>query len=1140
MRLRGQKHTIIYIAAFLLCSTVLFSQESLNQSLKEENEYYNNYGVSGYSKKEIERQVIPYYDNFGSHIVNGYLIYGLQTDRSRVFDSDDQNSSDSTINASNNLFQTSLVSEAFNNFIITRDALGDMKSVFLVGSQIYTKFTPLTMNKLNFQGVRWDIWTPAIKFTTLISRTRPFIMSQNDVSGNSYIGYYRDDMRNWQGVVRDELLPDEEYIEKNWGLWPPDVSSDDTYGKKRGWQLNYDENSDYSNKSIYGDYDILWGFHGKTNVKGVNLGLTYLNHHRSDVKKGEKVFSGDLPNDYIPSEIHFEFYDLTPETESDPGVRVEKVTMTMNGQDLGPDGEGAAYLLRSDDLLVNSALPVGCSGNRPVIVAFNTSFAAKNHFGDSTKVQRIDFTFTVAGNYIVFVSTDKMVTMGYAGKRNSQTNEVELDGPFTRSISGTYESQQLPGWTKYIIRSNTSQEMDPFTYARHGKDFTTSGNSWFGDYIAKSPSPVYASGSGIEAAYASSRRSYSYTYSINAGSETYGIDFKGKMFGVNFNGEVAVNRKDYIYPGGERFDPVNRLAAYIKLDRGIIPEVLTAKGMLYNVDPEYDPALEIPQVSGHFSYSYLYNRFDRNESYFIPDYLRYPQHFNNNFHLLDDNDDNDLYVESDRMVYPGDLGSGSAVNRWQADGTFNSYKASGQRMYEKANFVSLPTGLQMFYGDDNGVYTDQFDRNHNGLVDYKEDFLLYDKEPPNISELDNDKNNNGVWDLEEDDPYPDLPKGIQPSYVLVSNGWKSQGIRGATAGVDYTPIKNLKVSGVGVFEKAIDLDFSPLNDATAGYDGEGNQSLTLKSLAMLNVVKRSLGLQYYLGGEIQYLRDNIRNDVIRLQEVEDIEFLYQDYYYQTDELRYRNAIVGNAIAGFTYNNIPNFSYKAALNIGANKTLPLNGRFYTVRTIRNQALDTTLYEYRWETYDASLTKRVSLVNKFDYQLNFNFNFKDKFAPLNFLNRFSLNPQYKFAWSYSGNSETVDPRDAFDPDELLTDQLLTEYRVDWARYRTDNISEFMSAPILRCAFKIAEKTIFQYGVQWKKTFDWLVKEQSSLRRVQTLQVYSSDNVAGYNVALLMGMNFINNDYDILKYDEVFQSGHLYDGRDLQFFIRVYAGN
>jgi len=106
--------------------------------------------------------------------------------------------------------------------------------------------------------------------------------------------------------------------------------------------------------------------------------------------------------------------------------------------------------------------------------------------------------------------------------------------------------------------------------------------------------------------------------------------------------------------------------------------------------------------------------------------------------------------------------------------------------------------------------------------------------------------------------------------------------------------------------------------------------------------------------------------------------------------------------------------------------------------------------------------------------------------------------------------------------------------------ENETVFNSIPILRAAFKIAEKTEFQYGVQWQRTYDRMIKSESNVRNVQTFQIYSTDNVSGYNIALLMGMDVIQSDYDVLNFNPLFENGHKFDGSDSRFFIKVYAGN
>lgn len=1148
------KFGILFVYMFAMVQfSALFAQESLQSSLQEESDYYENYGKKGFAKKAIEKQKIPYFDKFGSHVVNGYLIYGLETNRNNNFDTDDDLVPEVTDSAYSNMFQTSVMSDNFNDVVIAQDALGEMKSMFLVGSQIQTRFTPLTMNKLNFQGVRWDIWTSSIKFTSVLSRTRPFVMAQNDMSGRSYIGFDRSDMKNWQGVKTGDLLPDEDFIKENIG-----ATSSDFPGRRDGWILQYDKWTDFSNKSVYGDYDILWGLHGQTNIANVaDVGFSYLNHHRSDIKKGENIFTGDLPDDYAPEEIHFEIYDLTPDQTTDLGARVHDFNIAINGKQLG--GADARYFAVSEagnGQLVNSSIIYEITGKKPLIVVFNINDIAVREVGGLSKVKSVDFNYTVSGNYLVFVSTDKLVSYGFAAVQTAN-GDFNVEGPFTRRVEEMKNLQTSDSVTEL-------SKIDPIggvNAKAAGSSYTNYANSWFGDYIAKAPRIIYLNSSANDVEkqqkYESSKRTYNYTYSINKSSVTYGVDFKGKFKGVKFNGEIVVNKKDYKYPGGDDAEAVYRPAAYVRFEKDVVPNVLAVQGMVYNVAPEYDPAMDIPSVSQHFSYTKLNTRNVTNIDYCLPDYLFYPQHFNNNFHLLDDNDDDDMYIESDRVVYPGDLGSGNAVNRWVADGTFASFKASERdniTMHRKANYTMMPNGLYTFYGDDDGVYVDRFDRNRNGVPDYKEDFLLYQTDPP-IFTLDNDADNNGIWDVEDDDLYPDLPNGIKVSYVLTSNGFKSQGVRGANLKLVYSPSKTLEVAVTGLYEKALDLDINKSSDESDDgiltYDDANGQSndreetfedsknLGLKASALLNVVKRSMGVEYFAGAEVQYLRDNIRNDVMRLQEIEEIEYLYQDYYYHTDELRFRNAALANMIGGVVYNNIPNFIWNAKFSLGGVKRIAIDDTFYTVRTLRNQSEDTTIYNYSWEPYKASTSGHFYFVNKFDYVFKFKLDGRGLKGKLfSFLNRVSINPQYKFIWSYkTGNSE-IDPRDT--PLLVASEENSTERRLQWERYKLENENLISSMPIIRTSFRIAEKTQFQYGVQWNRSYDRLVKEESSIRTVQTFQVYTTDIYNGYNVVLILGMNLVNKDYDILDYDKIYQTGHPFDSKNMRFFINLYAGN
>ncbi len=101
------------------------------------------------------------------------------------------------------------------------------------------------------------------------------------------------------------------------------------------------------------------------------------------------------------------------------------------------------------------------------------------------------------------------------------------------------------------------------------------------------------------------------------------------------------------------------------------------------------------------------------------------------------------------------------------------------------------------------------------------------------------------------------------------------------------------------------------------------------------------------------------------------------------------------------------------------------------------------------------------------------------------------------------------------------------------------KFASTPIIRAEYKLTRTTFLQYGIQWHREFDWMLKPESGLRRVNTFQVYSSDMVSGYNLVLLLGFSHINHDYDIHDYHPIFETGSPQDLSDFRFFIKAYAG-
>jgi hypothetical protein len=528
--------------------------QSLTDKLSEEQSFYKNYGRETYSLLKIEKDVVGLYDFFGEHITDGIRVYDL-TNKASIASSKSAGVKDSMLYSTVSEEQKQDFYEKFQNLVVTQDAIGGMKTSFLVGNQITTKFTPLTFNMTNFRGLRWDIWTSGVQFSALLSKSRPGALAKKDVDVLSTVTYPLD----------------------YGSSFPPTPDGVGFSGGKL----------DYSSRSPADDYDLLWSVHAENSIANkVDVGVTYVNHHVSDVRESEKWFDGNIARNWIPSHIHFEFYDATPEDTLDAGVFVDNVVMQVNGTEVvaKPQYQGKymrVFVGDRDGKLLPRDLPIARpqNGRVPVIVEFKIDpefyqgkESQKPVVDKFTDVRSVSFTYKVAGNYLVFVSTDRMIPLGIMGEQDPQTGKVVYDS-ITKSVGEIYE------------RNLAISEFPPDDPGSLVYKFST---TYFGDYICRSPKLLSIGDQDLrnafnkpvrEAMYNNENekalykekynyRSYNYEYEINSSSVTYGVNFKGDLGGIKFSGEAAINRNTKMFPGsGKSKKTDTRLAATLKAER---------------------------------------------------------------------------------------------------------------------------------------------------------------------------------------------------------------------------------------------------------------------------------------------------------------------------------------------------------------------------------------------------------------------------------------------------------------------------------------------------------------------------------------------------------------------------------------------
>jgi hypothetical protein len=208
---------------------------------------YLNYGWQDFENYRLNTTLhLRNYDAFGNFIANGYDMFALEEYRTRAPDN-------GSLLQKGRFYQDWL-----RNLVIADDVYGGWSTRLTMGDLIHTTFTPLTLDMVGFNGVRFDALSATDKaFTLLISRVS-------------------DPIRRGVSIPRTGVfLPAEEGVYLLGGHWETDVG------------------------------------------QNLCLGATYLNLYRYDSLRGLKSNSrkGLALRNAVPQQIIVRFEDDSPEDQ---------------------------------------------------------------------------------------------------------------------------------------------------------------------------------------------------------------------------------------------------------------------------------------------------------------------------------------------------------------------------------------------------------------------------------------------------------------------------------------------------------------------------------------------------------------------------------------------------------------------------------------------------------------------------------------------------------------------------------------------------------------------------------------------------------------------------------------------------------
>lgn len=234
---------------------------------------YRDYSFSDYVIPDSSRYSrVNHYGPLGNFLIKGYDVYDWREVRTNTFTDEEGSSRRLPLPAENRSRW-----DRFERNIVAKESHKGWAAGLILGNEIRTLFTPLTLRLAGFDGVRLDAETDHTRFTTIAQR--------------------------WTGPA-----------------------SGDLYGQASTWnQIDISED--------VRDAGMLLGGHAEAEVGAASLGVTGVNFHLFDADQAQFSMRGGLQSPQVlPSFLIVRFADDSPE-DGQSGAVINDVKLILNGED---------------------------------------------------------------------------------------------------------------------------------------------------------------------------------------------------------------------------------------------------------------------------------------------------------------------------------------------------------------------------------------------------------------------------------------------------------------------------------------------------------------------------------------------------------------------------------------------------------------------------------------------------------------------------------------------------------------------------------------------------------------------------------------------------------------------------------------
>jgi len=739
MKVLKQPLDVLFLVAVILSCFVLYGcgaaslgpQEPLLPTIEGQAKFSDRF--------QLEEEPQFFYDLFGKELLEGNEVHNYRERK-------EFNKSGELVVGWTGQLDSERFSAQLDRTILTEDSFRGRYTEFAIGDDMRIKPSTLFPNryimyKTEFDGLRWDISFSQERhlFTLLNSRiSNPVKLS--DAAAN--------------------LAP--------------------TLGRRNGF------NEDAGVRHI--ENARLVGFRAQGLLGDIfRVGFTYMNLHKEHPERIENPLNGTVANT-PPERIAVVFRDDSPEDNHpiafqglDPdadvgriqggvGVAFKEMKIRITTQaleELTPeeieDGASAALLPDEDrtiKVFIDDVKPVGNSqirdsrdGQWKIVDGFDTmvyELVFTDHEIDPRTVKAVEFDMMVAGDY-------NIVVVGFSEANRAEDFEIAewiktSDGHIEMPFRDVIEAPGNYGQSSDYTDNRASKLDNPSSWNDTGKP-----------------------------------RKIRYRYGAARGALLYGVDLEGTLFNTFIRAHYSVNSKFKQYPT----IPKDKVGF-----SRVKPTIINIDGDEEETGTSIDPATGLPvDANGIPTFSQTQGEKFESKQNGDPDdngdmgrevawFINLKQRFGRL-----------LLEETLYHIDPGYtttyLNFGANTDR---DQTY-SLERTPESQAEVSPFDEFPNYMLIEDDDDDDDWPDDIDfdgvlpraddRDQNGILDFQEDFLIFEADPPVFTDV-VDLNNNGVIDSLEDDFEPEFEYGsdrqgyhITAAYDLLDNltvkfGWLNE------------------------------------------------------------------------------------------------------------------------------------------------------------------------------------------------------------------------------------------------------------------------------------------------------------------------------------------------------------------------------